>query len=233
MSGSGWNNQVVTVVIVAGTAAGKSGVYVYSPTPGEGNLIASISPGYGTDTFGNQIQEGVTVYSPSGSAIVEMLYNSALGLPVVFFANGTAEGVFYLTSAGQMVLAEAPLLAANPANEDVAETWHAVTPPSNWTASGPGIRYRMMPDNTVRFQITANISGSAASGTITLVTLPPAYRPAYQFDGCAPSVDWNGAAGALPDFEVLTTGVVQILGFPGGGGTGCDIIAGCWDIPLD
>lgn len=44
-----------------------SGLFVYSGTPGSGNLIASIAPASGTDSFGNSYQAGMTTYSGSST----------------------------------------------------------------------------------------------------------------------------------------------------------------------
>jgi hypothetical protein len=59
MSGSGWSNQVQFLVIVAG--GGIAGVYVYDPTAGPGNLIASLTDST-VDPFGNTTEKGVTAY---------------------------------------------------------------------------------------------------------------------------------------------------------------------------
>jgi hypothetical protein len=48
------------------------GVFVYSPKPGAGNLVASIAAVAGTDSYGNSYLEGVTAYSGDGLHAVEM-----------------------------------------------------------------------------------------------------------------------------------------------------------------
>src|SRR6516162_8392322 len=59
MAGSAWTNQVQFLVIVAG--GGIAGVYVYDPTAGPGNLIASLTDST-VDPFGNTTEKGVTAY---------------------------------------------------------------------------------------------------------------------------------------------------------------------------
>lgn len=54
------------VTIRGGTVLGGSAFY-YSGTPANGNLVLSIAPTAGTDTFGNAYLDGLTVYSASGS----------------------------------------------------------------------------------------------------------------------------------------------------------------------
>jgi len=56
---------------IRGTFAGtdfiisSAGLFLYSPSEGAGNLIASIAPAAGTDQFGNAYQGGITSYSSS------------------------------------------------------------------------------------------------------------------------------------------------------------------------
>ena len=60
MAGSGWNNQLVSLLIITATG-GFSGFFVYSPAPGPGNLVFSIAGQAGTDPFGNAYPTGLTV----------------------------------------------------------------------------------------------------------------------------------------------------------------------------
>ena len=57
----------------------SSGLFLYSGTPAFGNLIASITPTFGTDTFGNTYLEGINTYS--GAAFAGLVAgNLLLGL---------------------------------------------------------------------------------------------------------------------------------------------------------
>ena len=57
--GSGWDNQVVSLLLLSLSAAGFTGVFGYSPAPGGGNLVFSLTaPGITTDPFGNTVQSG-------------------------------------------------------------------------------------------------------------------------------------------------------------------------------
>jgi hypothetical protein len=88
MAGEGWNNQLVSLIIItAGT--GFTGLFMYSPVPGTGNLVTSIAPAAGVDPFGNPYPAGVTVgkypgvqanlgVTPSGVGIMQFLLNSGL-----------------------------------------------------------------------------------------------------------------------------------------------------------
>lgn len=60
----GWeSNNVFQVLIIQGSTG--SGLFVYSPSPARGNLVASIAAATGTDAFGNVYLAGVNSYAPS------------------------------------------------------------------------------------------------------------------------------------------------------------------------
>ena len=60
----GWiQSQVIAgIVIVYGTGS-NTGVFVYSPTPGLGNLIASLTSSAGFDAYGNEVLAGNVGYT--------------------------------------------------------------------------------------------------------------------------------------------------------------------------
>jgi hypothetical protein len=75
----GWsNNSVFQVLIVTGGTG--SGVFVYSPSPGLGNLIASIAAGVGNDIYGNRYLNGVTSYTGGTPDLAVSLQNGILAL---------------------------------------------------------------------------------------------------------------------------------------------------------
>lgn len=59
-------------VLVVGGGAG-SGIFVYSPAPGAGNLIASITAAAGTDPFGNAYKAGITSYQLGTGIFAQLL----------------------------------------------------------------------------------------------------------------------------------------------------------------
>jgi hypothetical protein len=66
----GWEyNAVFPLLIIPGTGPPLSGLYVYSPGVGFGNLVDSIAAAAGFDTPGNAIIRGVATYFPSGSPV--------------------------------------------------------------------------------------------------------------------------------------------------------------------
>jgi hypothetical protein len=59
MSDGPWSNQLVSLLIISASGA-FTGLFMYTPAPGAGNLVASITPNSGTDPFGNAYPAGIT-----------------------------------------------------------------------------------------------------------------------------------------------------------------------------
>lgn len=74
----------------------SSGLFIYSGTPANGNLIASIAPAAGTDAFSNPYQAGITTYSQAGAASINMLDSDV----TLIASNGTVANLFSGTDAG-------------------------------------------------------------------------------------------------------------------------------------
>ena len=80
------------LVIVFG--AGYSGVFVYSPDPGKGNLVASITGAAGTDPYGNNYQAQISVYDPANTQAFIQLLGNIGGLQQAF-STGLATEAFH------------------------------------------------------------------------------------------------------------------------------------------
>lgn len=115
--GSGWDNQVVSLVII--DASGLfTGLFVYDPAPALGTLVASIAaensaPGQ-TDPFGNAWLAGHTAYQNRGGTFFACSVQSG---QVSFQTAPAAGGPYTVRSSmngsntvGQMTLAASPLL---------------------------------------------------------------------------------------------------------------------------
>lgn len=86
-----WSNQLISLLLIAAASSGFSGLFVYSPAPGKGNLIASVAASPGTDPFGNPYQQGITSYAGGGSIGV---VSSSLEAGAVIVGNtANAEGL--------------------------------------------------------------------------------------------------------------------------------------------
>src|SRR5512138_1081475 len=54
-------------VVIRGSTTTQGLILMYNGTPAAGNLIASIAPAAGTDTYGNAYLAGITTYATDGS----------------------------------------------------------------------------------------------------------------------------------------------------------------------
>jgi hypothetical protein len=93
-----------SIIIVTGGAG--SGVFIYSPSPGAGNLIGSWAGSAGTDPYGNAYPKGlsVTVGTISGSAITASSFSGTdfiISPTGMLFYSGTP-------AAGNLITAIAP-----------------------------------------------------------------------------------------------------------------------------
>jgi len=77
-------------LIVFGPSGHFVGVFVYSPAPGPGNLIASMAASNGTDPFGNVFFAGEATYTVLGGGQARALVNQGAGLSA--FISPTGEG---------------------------------------------------------------------------------------------------------------------------------------------
>ena len=66
MAGS-WSNGATDLIILVEEVSGFSGVFGYSPAPGAGNLVFSLTAAAGTDPYGNSYAAGLTMYSADGT----------------------------------------------------------------------------------------------------------------------------------------------------------------------
>lgn len=69
----GWSNTAgsvlqATTVIVSGSGS-DTGIFIYSPTPGTGNLIGAWTAAAGTDPYTNAFPAGLTIWDGSGHEI--------------------------------------------------------------------------------------------------------------------------------------------------------------------
>lgn len=66
MAGS-WSNSAVNLIELIEQVSGYSGIFGYSPAPGAGNLVFSLTAASGTDPYGNAYPQGLTMYSANGT----------------------------------------------------------------------------------------------------------------------------------------------------------------------
>ena len=94
MAGSPWTNQAINLVILTEQTTGFSGLFGYSPTVGNGNLIFSVAASAGTDPYGNAYPQGldITLGSISGATITGSTFEGSdfiINAAGAFFYSGT------------------------------------------------------------------------------------------------------------------------------------------------
>jgi hypothetical protein len=92
----GWNNEVFSLLIVT-SGSGFTGLFVYSPAPGHGNLIASVAAQAGTDPYGNAYSQGIASYTSGGVAeslltggLMQLIDTAFQSAPVTFNVSGSS-----------------------------------------------------------------------------------------------------------------------------------------------
>lgn len=66
MGTGSWSNNASNLIILVEQITGYSGIFGYSPAPGLGNLIFSLTAAAGTDPYGNAYDAGLSLYSTQG-----------------------------------------------------------------------------------------------------------------------------------------------------------------------
>jgi len=203
-----WSNQAVSLVVIQASPGAFTGLFVYSPSPGPGNLIASIAAGGGTDPYGNKYPAGISTQSGGIEAILtgnELAWDAPAdhpsNLPAMFAAPSAAIGnSLEITTgtggggvtAGALTLYDSHASSTVPAIPSgspgifvaggcplVTDTAHAVSFQNGWSNSGSG------PNMTYRFnpangmvELVGDMNAGTLTSPTTIFTLPAAYRPA-------------------------------------------------------
>jgi hypothetical protein len=198
-----------TSVIIEGVG---NGLFVYSPTAGLGNLIASVTGEAGTDGYGNTVLQGVTTYIPGVPTTATALLG---GISLAQAANpegSFVDGLFSLIyNGGAMELDGAPFHSTAGTitlpTIITTDTWHPVTPDTGWTTPFGGsaaLSYTLGPDQTVRITGGGQFSSSFTSQAFNSAhPLPAAYWPK--------TAKRLASAGANASINVGITGVLTAV----------------------
>lgn len=116
-----WNNQVFPLLVVVATPGAYSGLFIYSPVPGPGNLVASIAGSAGTDPYGN--------HYPAGANFAQL--NNPQTMPAM--VNGWSIGghaTYLLDPIGNLVVSWKDLVTGSIA--DGTNIWNAGALPTGF-----------------------------------------------------------------------------------------------------
>jgi hypothetical protein len=189
-----WSNQAVSLVVIQASPGAFTGLFVYSPTPAAGNLIASIAAGAGTDPYGNTYPAGISSQSSGIEAILighELAWDAPAdhpsNLPAMFAAPSAAIGnSLSITTgtggagvtAGALTLYDSHASSTVPAIPSgspgifvafgcplVSDTWHTMPAMSNGWSVGGVAKYRMTAQGDLQVSFQDLVAGSDADGT--------------------------------------------------------------------
>jgi hypothetical protein len=218
----GWNNAVFPLLIIT-PSGGFTGLFLYSPGPGAGNLIGSWTSAAGVDPFGNAYPAGINVTAGvlSGVAIQALTETLQPGPLLMYGSSGQVVTAFTVVGSNNWV---APVGLVGSLIDQVIVTG----------AGGGG-------DGADPGSAEGGGGGGACSVMANVaVTIGNTYHPfvgtggavntdgtASTFAGDAVTVTGNPGKGAVdPNFgaggaaSTLPAGVVSFAGGPGAGGGG-------------
>lgn len=72
----GWTEQIANLVVISSQTGAYTGLFIYDPAPGTGNLLASAAaPSIGADPYGNDVVGGgFAVYDVGGCASPQLIF---------------------------------------------------------------------------------------------------------------------------------------------------------------
>lgn len=156
-----------------------SGLFIYSGTPANGNLIATIAPASGTDSFGNAYLDGVVSYQGSGFTGLAA-GNLWLGL----IADGYTGAGFVGSLGTSGIVASSP----DPSGTPDAATWALVSGDTTTTpksaAGYPHLDVGQGTAGVMQWINGAVIASTVSGGTSTAETWQ---TPSY-------NANWSGTA---------------------------------------
>jgi hypothetical protein len=85
MAGSAWTNQLTSLILLSAALSGFSGFFAYSPAPGTGNLIVSVTAAAGEDPYSDEYLQGVATYGPGFASAM-------IGGAVIWYTGSLASG---------------------------------------------------------------------------------------------------------------------------------------------
>jgi hypothetical protein len=210
------------VVISGSSTNGSTGLFVYSPSPGAGNLVTSIAALAGTDPYGNAYLQGTVNYAlVSGTT---WLAAALLGGQLQWWVSTTGQAgpytenlaigaagstdQYFVSTATFVGLGTPAVAAPDPgiSSPVTPESWHNLALVNGWTGT---FRYQLLADG--RVEVDVNISSAAATAFVC-GTMPANYIPANTVYLAAGSTG-NVSSSLAPFLQVIaSTGNVTMNG---------------------
>lgn len=151
MGTGSWSNDATNLMVLVEQISGYSGIFGYSPAPGTGTLVFSLTAVAGTDPYGNAYQAGLTTYG-AGTSI-----NIDAEDIVLAASNGSTADLFSGLNAG---------LSLTPAGGP----WSRATLLSGvGGGSHPLVTLSSPADTTNGFHSAITLEGSSAADVTTII----------------------------------------------------------------
>lgn len=228
-----WSNQGVSLIVIEAGTGNFTGLFIYSPAPGLGNLIYSDAPAEGKDPFGNAYLQGPVSYGFDSAAniwLADQTTGNGLAVWTATSEKGPWGQQYWLSmqagsggTAGQWVIGGAtgvnPIVANDPASNAIqAETWHTMSLAAGWAARGAGFgvpKYRLLP--TGDLQLSGQVTGTTGTGgAAQFATLPtPYFDTVARGTSCSLTSNLPGSGSARINLD--TSGNLSFPGFSSSG----------------
>jgi hypothetical protein len=224
-------------VIISASAGSFTGLFVYSPSVGPGNLVAAIAAAPGTDAYGNAYQAGIVEYAAGGGQPIASLgtsfqyaqlnngtlsFRDISGGNIYGMSSVVISAASYLrlsTPSGNLLFVDSngQLVGAQPGTSTTPEAWHNLSLNAGFAAGVTTPRYRYEPVGSagiVRLDGQVSLGAAKAAGA-AIATLPAGYTPSLLH----PYITVNNLSGAVASvtaalggsISVQTSGQVQIV----------------------
>lgn len=241
-----WSNNTISLIILEDIPGQFSGFFAYSPFPGTGNLILSLTANAGTDPYGNVYFGGMNAYSGNtpSSVYTEILSGNVRfgivsdggigsGGSINLVPNGSIQNIQLaspepIAVTDDIILALGQyILAGTDSQGLVPETWHSMVMQNSFVLGTPSPIYRLSADGYVDIEgAIVTPGGTAAYNNVTFATLgsglpnPSAYYPATMVRWNVNPVSATGFNATFPGFPraIIQAGVgaITLSGIQGG-----------------
>lgn len=225
-----WSNQLVSLVVVTAPPGQYAGIFVYSPSPGLGNLIGSWAASAGVDPYGNAYPQGLNVTTGSITGVTfngnnfqlnnsgMFLYSGtpALGNLIASITNNTgtdANGNAYLEGITSYAISPSPNQAVQ-TDLGTISWFNAPGPGGPWTqindltlASSPFTNLIIGQDLVIGTNLVVNQNIQA---TLVTATNPTTFVAETWHDFPAGINGWGNGTGGWKKFRLLPFGSVEI-----------------------
>ena len=205
----GWDEPGVLSVVLIGSTLPGSGLFVYSGTPANGTLVASVTAADGSDIFLNHFFKNFAIYTGNGNSDLFTALTQA-GINWGTNQNGPG-GTGHLKFNAPFGIQCDTITTWDPtAGFPTVEAPHTMSGFLNgWVATTNTPRYWLDSDGMV---VVDGAMDASAATAATFFTMPAAYRPVSPNKLWAAGANGGAIAGQAPFVQVASTGSIAVSG---------------------